>query len=39
MQASFFEWGVAFAVVGSREEVDIAVLETGMGGGWTAPTW
>ena len=33
VQASFFEWGVAFALWWFREEaVDIAVLETGMGG-------
>ncbi|HRH37954.1 MAG TPA: folylpolyglutamate synthase/dihydrofolate synthase family protein [Flavobacteriales bacterium] len=31
--ASFFEWGVAFALWWFREEkVDIAVMETGMGG-------
>ncbi|HRW89531.1 MAG TPA: Mur ligase family protein, partial [Flavobacteriales bacterium] len=33
VQASFFEWGVAFALWWFHEEaVDIAVLETGMGG-------
>ena len=33
IQASFFEWGVAFALWWFREEqVDIAVVETGMGG-------
>ncbi len=33
IKASFFEWGVAFALHWFRqEEVDIAVLETGMGG-------
>lgn len=33
IQASFFEWGVAFALWWFREEqVDIAVIEVGMGG-------
>src|SRR5690606_12955800 len=33
VKASFFEWGVALALHHFREEnVDIAVLETGMGG-------
>jgi dihydrofolate synthase/folylpolyglutamate synthase len=33
LKPSFFEWGVAFARWGYREQqVDIAVLETGMGG-------
>lgn len=33
VQASFFEWGVALALWWFREEqVDIAVIETGMGG-------
>ncbi len=33
IQASFFEWGVALALWWFREEkVDIAVIETGMGG-------
>ncbi len=33
INASFFEWGVAFALWWFREEqVDIAVIETGMGG-------
>ena len=33
IQASFFEWGVAFALHWFREQqVDIAVIETGMGG-------
>ena len=37
---SFFEWGVAFTLWWFREQqVDIAVIETGMGGRLTARTW
>ncbi|MBL0128938.1 MAG: hypothetical protein IPP83_16130 [Flavobacteriales bacterium] len=40
VQASFFEWTVALAFWWFREEqVDIAIVETGMEVAWTAPLW
>lgn len=39
LEPSFFEVTVAMAFDHfAKEEVDVAIIETGLGAGWTAPT-